>query len=94
MVSDLERPGPRTIAVFSGSRGEYGYIRPVMQELQRREGVQLRVIVCEMHADPDFGETYREFERDGFTLDSIIQNTRPERTATSSIEDLGVLMQL
>ena len=93
MVSDLERPGPRTIAVFSGSRGEYGYIRPVMQELQRREGVQLRVIVCEMHADPDFGETYREFERDGFTLDSIIQNTRPERTATSSIEDLGVLMQ-
>lgn len=93
MVSGLERRPSRTIAVFSGSRGEYGYIRPVMRELQRRESMKLRVIVCEMHADPDFGKTYREFERDGFQIDAIIQNTRPERSATSSIEDLGVLMQ-
>lgn len=93
MVSDVARPARRTIAVFSGSRGEYGYIRPVMQELQRRDSIELRVIVCEMHADPDFGKTYREFERDGFQINAMIQNTRPERSPTSSIEDLGVLMQ-
>jgi UDP-hydrolysing UDP-N-acetyl-D-glucosamine 2-epimerase len=93
MVSGLERRSPRTIAVFSGSRGEYGYIRPIMRELQRRASIELRVIVCEMHTDPDFGTTYREFERDGFQVDASIQNTRPERSATSSIEDLGVLMQ-
>lgn len=93
MVSGLERRPSRTIVIFSGSRGEYGYIRPVMRELQRRASIRLRVIVCEMHADPDFGETHREFERDGFGVDAIIQNTRPERSATSSIEDLGVLMQ-
>ena len=93
MVSRVAPQPPRTIAVFSGSRGEYGYIRLLMQELQRRPSIRLRIIVGEMHTDPDFGMTYREFERDGFSVDAIIDNTRPERSASSSIEDLGVLMQ-
>jgi UDP-hydrolysing UDP-N-acetyl-D-glucosamine 2-epimerase len=82
----------RKIAVFSGSRGEYGYIRPVMQELLSRGRAKLTLIVSGMHTEPTFGETFREFERDGFTIDHLIRNTGPERSPASSIEDLGALL--
>lgn len=82
----------RKIAVFSGSRGEYGYIRPVMRELASRDRTRLCIIVSGMHTQPGFGETYREFERDGFTIDHLIRNTRPERTPATSLEDLGALL--
>jgi GDP/UDP-N,N'-diacetylbacillosamine 2-epimerase (hydrolysing) len=59
----------RTIAVVTGSRAEYGLLRPLMELIQRSDNLSLQVVVTGMHLSPEFGLTYREIEKDGFVID-------------------------
>ncbi|MDA2916139.1 UDP-N-acetylglucosamine 2-epimerase [Nitrospinae bacterium AH_259_B05_G02_I21] len=56
----------RTIAVLTGSRADYGLLRPVLRRIEDHPRLDLRLIVTGTHLDPRFGETYQEIENDGF----------------------------
>lgn len=60
----------RTICVFTGNRAEYGLLKPVMELLQDDPDCRLAVIASAAHLSPEFGETRREIEADGFCLDA------------------------
>lgn len=82
----------RVIAVLTGSRGEWGYIRPVLQLLQNDEDLDYAMIVTNMHLLPEFGMSVNEILRDGFRVDERLYMTIDGYTATSMAKSLGLLL--
>ncbi|MCG3136970.1 MAG: UDP-N,N'-diacetylbacillosamine 2-epimerase (hydrolyzing) [Phycisphaerae bacterium] len=58
----------RRIAVVTGSRAEYGLLRPVVRALRARRRLQPEWIVTGMHLVRRFGYTVREMEADGESM--------------------------
>lgn len=59
----------RKICVVTGSRAEYGILRNLMAAIKPDPELQLQVIATNQHLSKLQGETYKEIERDGFTID-------------------------
>ncbi len=55
------------VCVFTGTRAEYGLLRPVIQRLDKDDELTLDILVSGSHLSPHHGMTVREIENDGFT---------------------------
>jgi len=58
----------RKICVFTGTRAEYGLLKPLMEEIQKDKELELQLLVSGTHLACDFGLTYKEIEKDGFKI--------------------------
>ncbi|MBN1280611.1 MAG: UDP-N-acetylglucosamine 2-epimerase (hydrolyzing) [Candidatus Thermoplasmatota archaeon] len=54
----------RTIAVVTGTRAEYGYLKPLMRAVQRDRQLHLLPIITGMHLLPEYGNTARLVKKD------------------------------
>jgi len=54
----------RKIAVVTGTRAEYGYLKPLMKAIENDNKLKLMPIITGMHLLSDFGDTYKLVERD------------------------------
>ncbi len=61
------------VAVVTGTRAEYGLLRPVLEALYQRDRVQVRLLVTGAHLSPVYGHTIDEIIGDGFTPDACIE---------------------
>lgn len=59
----------RKICVVTGSRAEYGILRSLMKAIKEDSELILQIIATNQHLSKLQGETYKEIERDGFTID-------------------------
>lgn len=59
----------KKIAVVTGTRAEYGLLKPVIKRITEDESIELCLIVTGMHLSEEFGHTYKEIEQDGFHID-------------------------
>ena len=59
----------RKICVVTGSRAEYGILRGLMKAIKNDPELELQVIATNQHLSKLQGETYKEIENDGFTID-------------------------
>ena len=59
----------RKICVVTGSRAEYGILRKLMSAIKNDPDLTLQVIATNQHLSKLQGETYKEIEHDGFTID-------------------------
>lgn len=59
----------RKICVVTGSRAEYGILRNLIAAIQQDPELNLQLIATNQHLSKRQGETFREIERDGFTID-------------------------
>ena len=57
----------RKICVFTGTRAEYGLLRPLINELIAEPGIELQLLISGMHLSPEFGLTYKEIDTTGCT---------------------------
>ena len=55
--------------MVTGSRAEYGILRGLMAAIMNDPELTLQVIATNQHLSKLQGETYKEIERDGFTID-------------------------
>ncbi|MBR3304097.1 MAG: UDP-N-acetylglucosamine 2-epimerase (hydrolyzing), partial [Bacteroidales bacterium] len=62
----------RKICFVTGTRAEYGLLRRVMKLVQDSPLTRLQIIATNMHLSPIYGETYKEIEVDGFTINEKI----------------------
>lgn len=60
------------VCVFTGTRAEYGLLRPLMALIRNDIGLSLQVIAAGMHLDSRFGSTFRQILRDGFSIDAKV----------------------
>ena len=63
----------RSVCVVTGSRAEYGLLYWLMKEIQTAKDLELQIIATGMHISPEFGNTYRQIEQDGFKIDKKVE---------------------
>ena len=54
----------RKIAVVTGTRAEYGYLKPLMNIIEKNNELELISIITGMHLLPEFGNTYKLVKKD------------------------------
>ncbi len=57
----------RKIVFITGTRADFGKLKPLMRYLEQRSDIELHVIVTGMHMLKLYGSTYLEVKREGFT---------------------------
>jgi len=64
----------KRIAVVTGSRAEYGLLKPLIVALQRDNAFELKLLVTGMHLLPKFGNTFKQIEADGIKIDYKVED--------------------
>lgn len=82
----------RKVLFILGSRGEYGYVRPILQLLKKEKGMVFEVLLCNMHLLPEFGSTADEFIKDGISIDWKVFNTLDGYNLVTMTKSLGVFL--
>lgn len=82
----------RRIAIVTGSRGEYGYIRPVIRLIEKDADLGYELIVTNMHLLQDFGMSCKEIENDNIKISQKIFMTLAGYTNTTMVKSLGIFM--
>jgi GDP/UDP-N,N'-diacetylbacillosamine 2-epimerase (hydrolysing) len=80
------------LCVVTGSRAEYGLLMPLLNEIKKDRALQLQLLVTGMHLAPEFGFTYKEIEKDGYTIDEKIDMLLAGDTDAASIKSCGLGM--
>lgn len=57
----------RKIVFVTGTRADYGKMKPLMQILEESDQFDIYVFVCGMHLAKQFGSTYKEVLKDGYS---------------------------
>lgn len=82
----------KKICVVTGTRAEYGLLRPLMERVRQDSELQLQIAVTGMHLSPEFGCTYREIEKDGFVIDEKVEMLLSSDTKTAVAKSMGLGM--
>ena len=83
----------KKLLFLTGSRGEWGYIRPILRLAQMRDDVETALVVTNMHLLPGYGNSYREIENDGFRIDHKIRMAIEGGDHVSHAKSLGICLQ-
>jgi len=59
----------RRVCVVTGTRAEYGLLKPVMSAIRQHLSLQLQILATGMHLSPRHGNTVKDLIRDGFKPD-------------------------
>lgn len=80
----------RRVAVFTGTRAEYGLLYWLMKEIQQSELLDLQLIVSCMHLSPEFGDTWRQIVEDGFEIDAKVEMLLSSNTDVGTVKSMGL----
>ncbi|MFT4898877.1 MAG: UDP-hydrolyzing UDP-N-acetyl-D-glucosamine 2-epimerase [Flavobacteriales bacterium] len=80
----------RKIAVFTGTRAEYGLLYWLLKDIQDDPLLELQLLVSGSHLSPEFGCTYTQIEQDGFTIDEKIEILLSSDTAVGVAKSMGL----
>jgi GDP/UDP-N,N'-diacetylbacillosamine 2-epimerase (hydrolysing) len=79
----------RKIVVTTGTRAEYGILRPVLRSIQKSNKLELYLIVTGMHLSKKHGMTINEIRKDGFKIFKTIPMIPMSDTGYSMSAALG-----
>lgn len=82
----------RKIAVFTGTRAEYGLLYWLMTAIKNDKDLQLQVIVSGAHLAPQYGDTWQEIIADGFTVDEKVEMLLSSDSASGIVKSMGVAL--
>ena len=80
----------RKICVFTGTRSEYGLLKPLMDEIKKEPTLELQIVASAMHLSPEFGLTYKEIEKDGFKIDEKVEMLLSSDTPVGICKSIGL----
>lgn len=80
----------RKIAVFTGTRAEYGLLFWLMKDIQADPELELQIIVSAMHLAPEFGNTWQQIVDDGFNIDAKVEMLLSSDTRTGVAKSIGL----
>ena len=63
----------RKICVITGTRAEFGLLRPLIELIAKDNELQLQLIATGMHLSPEFGYTLNEITEAGFMVDKKVE---------------------
>jgi len=80
----------RKVCVVTGSRAEYGLLYWLMKEIDADKVLELQIIVTGMHLSEEFGNTYKQIEKDGFTIDNKVDISLTSDTEIAISKSMGI----
>ena len=80
----------KRLCVVTGSRAEYGLLKPVLKRIQQDNDLVLQMIVTGMHLDHRCGLTYKEIEKDNIHIDEKIEMNLASDTAIGICKSMGI----
>lgn len=63
----------KKITVVTGTRAEYGILKPLLEKIIESNNLELNLIVTGLHLLKKYGLTINEVEKDGFKIDGIVE---------------------
>jgi GDP/UDP-N,N'-diacetylbacillosamine 2-epimerase (hydrolysing) len=82
----------KKLLFVTGSRGEWGYIRPLLKLIDERDDFSYSLCVTNMHLLPSFGESVNEIEKDGFKVDYKINMSIDGYNHITQVKSLGLFL--
>jgi len=82
----------RRICAFTGSRAEYGLLKPLLEEIRQEPALELKLLLAGTHLSREFGLTYRIVEEDGFTCDEKVEMILSSDTPVAVCKSMGLGM--
>ncbi|MGB6198760.1 MAG: UDP-N-acetylglucosamine 2-epimerase [Candidatus Acidiferrales bacterium] len=80
----------RTIAVVTSSRADYSHLYWPLKDLAASDSVDLKIVALGPHLSPEFGNTFREIENDGFTIDARVECLLSSDSDVGMAKTIGV----
>ena len=80
----------RRIAVFTGTRAEYGLLYWVLKDIEMDDSLNLKLIVSGSHLSPEFGLTVKQIEEDGFIIDEKVEMLLSSDSAIGTAKSMGL----
>ena len=80
----------KKIGLITGTRAEYGLLKPLITKLNMAVDLELQLIVTGMHLSPEFGLTYQEIEQDGFKIKERNEMLLSSDTPNGITKSMGV----
>ncbi len=81
---------PKKIAVFTGTRADYGLLYWLISDIQASEELTLQLIVSGSHLSPEFGNTFEQIEKDGFQIHEKIEMLLSSNSAVGTAKSMGL----
>ncbi|RTN94133.1 UDP-N-acetylglucosamine 2-epimerase [Enterobacter sp. WCHEn090032] len=78
------------VAVFTGTRAEYGLLYWLLKDIQDDNELELQLLVSGMHLSPEFGNTWQQIEKDGFSIDEKIEILLSSDTPVGTAKSMGI----
>lgn len=75
--------------MFTGSRSDYGLLRPLLRGIQAEPALKLQLLVSGAHLQPEYGDTWREISADGFEIDATVPMPLDEDTPVGLTRAMG-----
>lgn len=82
----------RKLLFLTGSRGEWGYIRPILRLCHDHAGLDYELVVTNMHLLPSFGESVKEIEKDGFEVHHRLYMALDGYNHVTTTKSMGTLL--
>lgn len=80
----------RKVAVFTGTRAEFGLLHFLLEDLKASPSLELQLLVSGSHLSPEFGETVREIEKDGWQIDAKVEMLVSSNSAVGVVKSMGL----
>ena len=80
----------RKIIVTTGTRADYGILRPLLTKISKDPKLELCLIVTGMHLSKKHGFTINEIRNDGFKIKAIVDMIPKGNSGFSMVKSLGL----
>lgn len=80
------------ILFVTGSRGEWGYIRPILRLIEKDPELEYELCVTNMHLLPNFGLSEEEIKNDGFEIKHKVFMSLDSYNHISQVKSLGIFL--
>lgn len=80
----------KKIAVFTGTRAEYGLLYWLIRDLDNAVDFELQLLVSGSHLSPEFGETASVIEADGFRITDKVEMLLSSNSAVGTAKSVGL----
>lgn len=82
----------KNITIVTGTRAEYGLLKPLIQAISNDLEFELQLIVTGMHLSKEFGNTYKQIEDDGFVINYKVEDHLTGDSAEAITKAIGTAM--
>ena len=82
------------IGVVTGTRAEYGILKPLIEKIYKCKDLELCLIVTGTHLEEEFGNTYKEIENDNYPISYRIPMNLKSDSKKNNVESLSKELNL